>query len=90
MDVETELRRFELGESALVKAVEPLDAESLSELSASFVQRFEEVGDLRLLNAILKILDREDFKRRFGDHHDRLGAWADRAVQAVRDSRGLK
>lgn len=90
MDVETELRRFELGESALVKPVEPLEAERLSVLSASFVRRFEEMGDLRFLNAVLKILDREDFKRRFGDHHDRLGAWADRAVQAVREERGLK
>jgi hypothetical protein len=90
MDVETELRRFELGESALVKAVEPLDAEKLSALSESFVRRFEEIGDLRFLNAVLKILDREDFKLRFDKHHDRLRAWADHAVQVLRQSRGLK
>jgi hypothetical protein len=89
-DIETELRRFEWGESRLVEAVQPLDVDALVGAAATFVAHFEASGDLRYLNAVLKIVDRPAFSQAHADLHRQLSAWADDAIGAFRTRRGLR
>lgn len=90
LGIEAELRQFELGESAFVGNVQPLGVDMLDRLGTAFLAHFEASGDLRYLNAILKILDREAFRQYYADHYRRLSRWADNELNALRRNRGLQ
>jgi hypothetical protein len=89
LDVEAQLRRFELGESGLVETVQPLDTETLARIAPVFAAQFEAAADLRYLNAVLKIIDREDFGRDHPGQLERLSVWAEDALRRLRRQKGL-
>jgi hypothetical protein len=89
LDIEAQLRRFELGESELVAAVAPLPLDALEALGAAFCAQYEASGDLRYLNAVMKIVDRAGFAQSSAAAHARLREWADARLEAFRRQRGL-
>jgi hypothetical protein len=89
LDIEAQLRRFELGESAYVGAIEPLSLEVLNEIGSAFVAHYAQSKDLRYLNAVLKIVHREGFAQAFPAGHRAMDDWAERELAALRKSRGL-
>jgi hypothetical protein len=61
----------------------------LDQIGSAFVAHYERSGDLRYLNAVLKIVTREGFTQTSPAQHRRLSEWADRELDALRKSRGL-
>lgn len=67
----------------------PVDTSALAALGARFAAEYDSGRDLRFLNAVLKILDREAFARLEPEAHRHLTAWADAAMSRFRFSCGL-
>lgn len=88
MDIEAQLRRFELGESAYAKAA-PMPVADLEQVGRAFAAHYERSEDLRYLNSVLKIVDRSEFKRACPNAQRKLGEWADAMLGVLRRSRGL-
>jgi len=87
---DAELIRFELGESMLVPAVAPVETAALEQLGPRFAATYDFARDLRYLNAVLKMIDREEFQRQQPAAHRRLSDWANAAVETLKVSRGLR
>ena len=88
MDIEAQLRRFELGKSAYAKAG-PMPVAELERVGHAFAAHYEQSDDLRYLNSVLKIVDRGDFKQACPGTQRKLGEWADAMLDVLRRGRGL-
>jgi hypothetical protein len=88
VDIEAQLRRFELGESAYAKA-DPMPAAELEPVGYAFAAHYERSDDLRYLNSVLKIVDRSDFKQACPGAQRKLSEWADAMLDVLRRSTGL-
>lgn len=86
---EAELIRFELGESPLAAAHPPVPTSELMGAAQKFMARYDASHDIRYLNAVLKMVDREQLRQQHPAAHGLLCDWSSAALQRFRASRGL-